>query len=148
MNVMKGTGEIEVITLGLGPGEKLLESIMKAIDEQGIENGVVVSGIGTLKRCNMHYINHVNFPPADTVYRLERPLELLSVSGIIAKKVPHLHIVVSCGENEVHGGHLEPGSEVAYLAEIAILKTSFLPMDRHLDSKRKVNLLGPLYKKA
>nr|MDO8109234.1 DNA-binding protein [Candidatus Sigynarchaeota archaeon] len=143
MNIMKGKGEIEVITLGLGPGEKLLESIVKAIDEHDISNGIVVSGIGTLKTCNMHYINRTDFPPADTVYHLEKPLELLSVSGIIAKKVPHLHMVVSCGDKEVHGGHLEPGSEVAYLAEIAILKTGFLPMERRFDLKRRINLLGP-----
>ncbi|MFX1453032.1 MAG: PPC domain-containing DNA-binding protein [Promethearchaeota archaeon] len=144
MNIIKGKGEIEIINLGIAPGEMLLESIIKAIDEYDIQNGVVVSGIGTLKTCNMHYINHTDFPPSDSMYHLEKPLELLSVSGIIANKEPHLHIVVSCKDKEVYGGHLEPESEVAYLAEIAILKTNFTPMKRHLDFKRKISLLGSL----
>lgn len=141
MNIIKGKGEIEIINLGIEPGEMLLETIIKAIDENDIQNGIVVSGIGTLKTCNMHYINHTEFPPSDTIYHLEKPLELSSVSGIIANKVPHLHIVISCGKNEVYGGHLEPESEVAYLAEIAILKTNFVPMERKLDVERKVSLL-------
>jgi predicted DNA-binding protein with PD1-like motif len=142
MNIIKGKGEIEIINLGIEPGEMLLERIIQAIEKYDIENGVIVSGIGTLKACNMHYINHTDFPPSDSIYHLEKPLELLSVSGIIANKEPHLHIVVSCKDKEVYGGHLEPGSEVAYLAEISILKTNFLPMKRLFDSKRKIRLLG------
>jgi hypothetical protein len=143
MNIIKGKGEIEVINLGIEPGEMLLESIIQAIEKYDIQNGTVVSGIGTLKTCNMHYINHTEFPPSDSIYQLEKPLELLSVSGIIADKEPHLHIVVSCKDKEMYGGHLEPESEVAYLAEITILKTNFLPMKRHLDAQRKISLLGP-----
>ncbi|MFX1445651.1 MAG: PPC domain-containing DNA-binding protein [Promethearchaeota archaeon] len=144
MNIIKEKGEVEIINLGIEPGEMLLESIIKAIEEYDIQNGIIVSGIGTLKTCNMHYINHTDFPPSDSIYHLEKPLELLSVSGIIANKEPHLHIVVSCKDKEIYGGHLEPKSEVAYLAEIAILKTNFMPMKRHLDFERKIKLLGPL----
>ena len=139
---MKGKGDAELVVLGIQPGEMLLESIIQAIDKHGIHDGIVLSGIGTLKTCNLHYINHVDFPPSDTVYHLEKPLELVSVSGIIADKEPHLHAVVSCKDAEVHGGHLEKGCEVAYLAEISILKTNFLPMKRRLDEGRKVKLLG------
>jgi hypothetical protein len=143
MKIIKGKGEIEVINLGIEPGEMLLESIIQAIETYDIQNGVIVSGIGTLKTCNMHYINHTDFPPSDSIYHLEKPLELLSISGIIANKEPHLHIVVSCKDKETYGGHLEPESEVAYLAEISILKTNFLPMERHLDEQRNLKLLGP-----
>ena len=142
MNIIKGKGEIEIITIGLEPGEMLLESIQQAIEENEIENGIIISGIGTLKTCNMHYINHTDFPPSDSTVKLEKPLELLSVSGIIANKEPHLHIVVSCKDDEVYGGHLEPESEVAYLAEIAILKTSYLQMKRNFDANRKITLLN------
>lgn len=142
MNVIKGKGDAEVIVLGIQPGELLLESIMQAIEKHDIHDGIVLSGIGTLKKCNLHYINHVDFPPSDTIYHLEKPLELVSVSGIIASKEPHLHAVVSCKDAEVYGGHLEKGCEVAYLAEISILKANFLHMKRHLDEGRKVKLLG------
>jgi hypothetical protein len=71
-----------------------------------------------------------------------KPLELLSVNGIIADGEPHLHVVVSSGRDEVYAGHLEEKSEVAYLAEIAILKSNDLNLIRRLDEQRKIKLLG------
>jgi len=142
VNVIKSSGPTELIALGIQPGEMLLESIRAACEEHDIRNGAVVSGIGTLKTCHMHYIEHTDFPPKDHFYHLDKPLELLSVSGLIADGEPHLHIVVSCGWEEVYAGHLEPGSEVAYLAEIAILKCNDLAMVRHLDAERRIKLLA------
>lgn len=144
MNVMSHDGATRVVVVGIEPGRMLLESIREAIDEQGISNGAVVSGIGTLRTCTMHYIEHTDFPPSDRFFTLEKPLELLSVSGIIADGEPHLHIVVSCGRDEVHAGHLEPQSEVAYLAEIAILVFDDLKLTRTPDEQRKIKLLGPV----
>jgi predicted DNA-binding protein with PD1-like motif len=143
MKTMQHSGATEVVIIALEPGEFLLESIREAVRGRGIKSGAVVSGIGTLKTCRMHYINHVSFPPADTIFSLEKPLELLSINGLIADGEPHLHIVVSCGSNEVYAGHLEEGSEVAYLAEIAVLAFNDLAMARHLDPQRRIRLLGP-----
>ena len=143
MKTMSHRGKMELVTIGIEPGEMLLETIRKALADEDIRNGVVVSGIGTLKTCHMHYVTHTNFPPTDKFFRLARPMELLSVSGIVADGEPHLHIVVSCGEEEVWAGHLEAESEVLYLAEIAILKANALAMTRTRDPDRKVSLLGP-----
>ena len=137
------TGPTQVVTVGIAPGEMLLESIRQALADQGVRNGVVVSGIGTLKNLRMHYILHTDFPAADEIISIERPLELLSVSGVIADGQPHLHVVVSCGRDEVYAGHLEDQSEVAYLAEIAVLKCNDLEMVRRRDPERNVALLGP-----
>jgi hypothetical protein len=141
MEVMPYAGKTELVTIGFKPGEMLLESIQAALQAQGITNGAVVSGIGTLKTCRMHYILHTGFPPQDSIFTLNKPLELLSVNGLIADGEPHLHIVVSCGEDEVYGGHLEPGSEVLYLAEIAILVFNPHQMVRQPDPERKLKLL-------
>lgn len=143
MNVMTYRGQTDVIAIGLGPGEMLLESIEEAIKEHDIQNGVVVSGIGTLKTCRMHYIIHSDYPPEDEIFTLEQPLELLSVSGIIADGEPHLHGVVSHADKEARGGHIEPGCEVAYLAELVIYRFNALQMKRHSDKKKKIKLLGP-----
>ena len=141
MEIMPFTGKTEILTIGFQPGEMLLESIQAAIQSQGISNGAVVSGIGTLKTCRMHYVEHTHFPPQDHIFELSKPLELLSVSGLIADGEPHLHIVVSCGEDEVYGGHLHEGSEVLYLAEIAILVFNDHQMVRQEDAELKVSLL-------
>ncbi len=142
MNVMPYTGQTELVTIGFQPGEMLLESIQKAIKDCHIMNGAVISGIGTLKSCRMHYVTHTGFPPTDCIYTLHKPLELLSVNGLIAEGKPHLHIVVSCGEEETYGGHLEEGSEVLYLSEIAILVFNEHKMTRRFDEKRRISLLG------
>jgi len=143
MKTLEHKGATQMVVVALEPGELLLESIQEAIRKHDIRNGVVVSGIGTLKTCHIYCITHTNFPSTNKFFTLERPLELVSVSGIIADGNPHLHIVVSCGETEVWAGHLEPKSEVAYLAEIAILKFNALEMIRRPDPERKVMLLGP-----
>ena len=134
-------GATQIVVIGIAPGEMLLETIEKAIADNDIQNGAVVSGIGTLKTCQLHYIKDTEFPPTDVFHTLEKPLELLSVSGIIADGQPHLHVVVSCGEDEVFAGHLEPNSEVLYLAEIAISKFNPLKLTRVVDTERGVKLL-------
>ena len=143
MKILEHAGPTQIIIVALEPGELLLESICEAVRRHDIRNGAVVSGIGTLKTCHMHYITHTDFPPKDKFFKLEKPLELVSVSGLIADGQPHLHIVVSCGEDEVWAGHLEPESEVAYLAEIGILKFNDLEMVRRKDETRGIKLLGP-----
>lgn len=142
MKTITHGGPMEMVVVALEPDELLLESVEQAVKDHDIRNGMVVSGIGTLKTCQMHYIKHTGFPSDNGFYTLEKPLELLSVSGIIADGRPHLHVVCSCGESEVYCGHLEPGSKVCYLAEIAILKCNEMAMTRTKDD-RGVSLLGP-----
>ena len=141
MEVISQSSQTQLMMVGLEPGEMLLESLQKVIESHGVKNGVVVSGIGTLKTCRMHYILHTRFPPEDEIMTLVKPLELVSVNGLIADGEPHLHITVSCGKDEVYAGHLEPGSEVLYLAEIAMLVFDEPRMIRRVDQERKVKLL-------
>jgi uncharacterized protein len=141
MEVLPFKGQTQLLVIGFQPDEMLLESFQQAIKAQRVQNGAVVSGIGTLKICRMHYIEHTRFPPQDRIVTLNKPLELISVSGLIADGEPHLHITVSCGKDEVYGGHLEEGSQVLYLAEIAILVFNDLKMVRRMDTERKIKLL-------
>jgi len=142
MNTMRYGGPVEVVTVGLGPGEMLLESIREVVNQQKIENGVVISGIGTLKSCQLHSVTHSDFPPNVKFFTIKKPLELSSISGIIADGEPHLHVVVSYIDEMAYSGHLENGSEVLYLAEVAILVFNDFEMSRHIDKERNVNLLG------
>ncbi|UCC65557.1 MAG: DNA-binding protein [Anaerolineae bacterium] len=144
MVTLTHAGLVEVVAIGLEPGDMLLESIAEAVRKHDIQNGVVVSGIGTLRSCRMHHIEHAGFPPNDRVFAVEKPLELVSVSGIVASGQPHLHVVVSYRDEEVYAGHLENGSEVLYVAEIAVLKFNDLRMARRFDADRRISLLGPL----
>ena len=136
------TGPIEVIAVGIAPGEMLLESIEAAIKEHDIQNGVVVSGIATLKVTHMHHIVHDHFPPEDRLFTIEKPLEVSNISGIIADGQPHLHMTVGYRDQWAVAGHLEPGCEVLYLAEVVILKFNGMALQRHPDTERQIKLLG------
>jgi len=140
---MQYAGLIEVVTISIEPGEMLLETIREALKKHSIKNGVVVSGIGTLKSCHLHYVTHCDFPPSNRFFTIEKPLELSSISGIIADGEPHLHVVVSYADEETYSGHLEDSSQVLYLAEVAILVFNDLQMARHFDKQRGIRLLGP-----
>lgn len=110
-----------LVIIRLDPGEDLLQGLQRACEERGIKNAVIVSGYGALKKVHYHAIAGTDYPPKDRHVVHERPLELVSLSGIIANGNIHAHIGVSTLE-KAFGGHLEPGTIVAYLAEIALLE--------------------------
>ena len=120
MNTQLTKGPFEVITIGLGLDEKLLESITEAAKKHDIKHGAVVSGVGTLKRTHLHYVNTNGFPPDNRYYVIDEPVEVGSISGLIVNYEPHLHIDVGCRDKETYMGHLENGSVVLYLAEVCI----------------------------
>jgi predicted DNA-binding protein with PD1-like motif len=141
MRIIESREQSNLITLGLGPGEKLLESINEAIKTNENRDGVVISGIGTLKRCHMHYVNTTSFPAENRFYVVEEPLEIGSISGIIANYEAHLHMTVGCRDQRTYAGHLEDGCEVLYLAEIVIMKLGDMGLERRIDPLYGVSLL-------
>jgi predicted DNA-binding protein with PD1-like motif len=141
MNIIPYAGPTEIFCVGLGPGELLWESIEAACREKDIRFGVVVSGIAALKRACLHHIEHTRFPPSDITFTIDKPLELLSISGMIVEHFPHLHVALSSGAGETYGGHLEKGSIVAYLSEIVIMKFSTAFLRREFQEDLKISLL-------
>ncbi len=142
MKTIESEGPYQAVTIGLGPEEKLLESIKEAIKRHDIRNGAVVSGVGTLKRCHLHYVDTSTFPPVNKFYVIDEPLEIGSISGLIADYEPHLHITVGCREDRVWNGHLEDDSVVLYLAEVCILKMNHHGMKREMDPRYNLALLS------
>ena len=142
MKTIESEGPYQAVTIGLGPEEKLLESIKEAIKRHDIRNGVVVSGVGTLKRCHLHYVDTSTFPPVNKFYVIDEPLEIGSISGLIADYEPHFHITVGCREDRAWNGHLENDSMVLYLAEVCILKMNHHEMKREMDPRYNLALLS------
>jgi predicted DNA-binding protein with PD1-like motif len=141
MNIIESKEQPGLIAIGLGPGEKLLESINEAIKTKKIRDGVVISGIGTLKRCHMHYVNTTSFPAENRFYVVEEPLEVGSISGIIADYEAHLHMTVGCRDQRTYIGHLEENCEVLYLAEILIMRLNDMSLARRIDPRYGISLL-------
>lgn len=55
-----------------------------------------------------------------------------AIVGLVVEGVPHFHIVCS-DQNGTYAGHLEPGCEVLYLAEIVLLELTGKPLRRVTD---------------
>lgn len=108
--------------LRLDKGEDILGSINDLIEKENIQDGVVVSGIGTLDQCQLHFVTHID--DASKMYFkkwTDVALEVASIQGIIADGKPHIHAVVS-DHASAWGGHVEPGCRTLYLCEILIIE--------------------------
>jgi len=130
----------ELVALRLDRGDDLLASIETAARHRAIHTGLVLSGIGTLDRARLHHITHTAYPPQDAIVEYQGPIELLSIQGLIADHVPHLHTCISIAD-KTYMGHLEPGCRVLYLAEIALARLDGLRLCRRPHPDTAVNLL-------
>ena len=84
------------IILRLDQGDDVLDCVNQAIKENQIQDGYIASGIGTLDECVLHMVMTTGYPPVEFFARWQdKPLEVASISGIIADGFPHLHTVIS-----------------------------------------------------
>lgn len=126
--------------LRLDQGDYLLESIRRLIEEEKIQYGVVISGIGTLDASVLHMVTTIGYPPVEFFdKKTDLPLELVSIDGVIADFSPHLHMTIS-NKEAAFAGHLEEGCRVLYLAEIVIQELSGLEVHRIRDEKNLLKL--------
>lgn len=135
MQYFKEEKENGKIIIRLDQGEMLLESIETVISEANIKNGVVISGIGTLSDARIHLVTTTGYPAVEKYPEWKNvPIELCSISGIIANGEPHLHTVFSDLHN-TYCGHLEHGCKTLYLCEIVIELLENISLIRVQDEK-------------
>jgi predicted DNA-binding protein with PD1-like motif len=117
--------------LGLKPGDLLLESVCDFVHEHNIKDGAVLTGIGSLSECRIHWPAKAVYPPKDVFRTFKGALEITGLQGIIADGEPHLHLnVAERGDGRAIGGHLEEGSKVLYLVEITLAEVDGTAMTR------------------
>ena len=114
----------------LTEGDDVFDCIASECKRVNIQSGVVMSGIGSLRKVCYHYTNATTEKPQDDYVELDQVMELVSLQGIILECEPHLHFMLSSGGTHCHGGHVERGCEVQYLVEIAILEVPDMPLGR------------------
>ena len=142
-----------VVHLRIRPGSDLLAGIREGIRLHGITSGVFISGLGALERAVFRNLRefpeHYPVTPKDRLYYVvEKPLELLSVSGWIAglpggEPEVHAHISASYVDGDkvaTAGGHLTDGVVASIKVVVAIgvlapgsFKTSFDDETQSLD---------------
>lgn len=107
------------IALRLDPGEDVLLSLRAAVQEEGIRNAAILSGVGSLDRYHFHVVKTTNMPPGNTFVQGEGPFDVLTVTGLVVDGVVHAHITFSNTELAM-GGHLEEGCRVLTFAVVVM----------------------------
>ena len=115
------SGQFErVVVLRMKNKSDLLRGLEDMVKQQGIKNGVILSGIGSLRGYHVHQINNRDFPTRNVFTKaLDTPCDLVGMNGYVVNGVVHAHMMLGTGEKAING-HLEPGTEVFTYAIVTI----------------------------
>ena len=115
-----------VVALRLKPGTDVLLGLEEACKRSGINNGVILSAIGSLD--SPHFCDVVEVPTKagygyGEVLHLTGPIELTNASGIIC--------------------HDDEGTQVLLAVDVSIAEIEGLVMGRKFDEELEVPLFAP-----
>ena len=140
-----------VDALRLKPGTDVLLGLEEACKRSGINNGVILSAIGSLD--SPHFCDVVELPTKagygyGEVLHLTGPIELTNASGIICHDDEgntnlHVHMTVTDRHGNAHGGHLVEGTKVLLTVDVIIAEIEGLVMGRKFDEELEVPLFAP-----
>ena len=103
--------------LRVDPGEDVLESVRRFLQEANVRQAVVLGGYGTLAAYHLHWVTHNRIPTDNAYGRGEGGTEILSMNGLVVDGEPHIHVALST-QDGAFGGHLEPGCTAYVLCEV------------------------------
>lgn len=141
-----------VVVLRLKPGTDVLLGLQTACEEAGINNGVIISAIGSL--AHVRFCDPIEIAEKRARYgygaplQLEGPIELLSASGIICHDDSgatnlHVHVDLADQDGKAYGGHLVEGTKVLLTLDAVIGEVEGVDMRRKMDPELEVPLLSP-----
>ena len=140
-----------VVALRLKPGTDVLLGLEEACKRSGINNGVILSAIGSLD--SPHFCDVVEVPTKagygyGEVLHLTGPIELTSAAGIICHDDEgntnlHVHMTVTDRHGNAHGGHLVEGTKVLLTVDVILAEIEGLVMGRKFDEELEVPLFAP-----
>lgn len=123
----------EIYRMRLDRDDLVLESINALIKDHDIQDGLVLTGVGSVQECTYHSVTSLAPVAQDEFITVKGPTEILNLDGIIAAGETHLHITLSTGKRGAFGGHLENGCKVLYRVELTVAKLSGAPLARKLN---------------
>ena len=122
LEVFPATKIDAVYRIRIPPDSMVLESIQAFIAKNGIQDGAVLTGLGSVHGCTVHGVG-------SKMRVFTEDMELDSLEGIIASGEPHLHAVLSYEKGAV-GGHLEKNCRVLSHVELTIVHFAGPPVLR------------------
>lgn len=98
----------------------LLAGMEKMVRQEHIQNGVILSGIGSVRGYQVHQVSNRTFPSHDTFEKNPtQPADLVSVNGYVIDGRIHAHMTLATPDRVI-AGHLEPGTQVFTFAIVTI----------------------------
>ncbi len=114
----------------------LLEGLQEVVKKERIDTAAITGGIGSLSRVHLHTITTTSIQPVDKYWSFTGAIELGSVQGSVIGGDVHAHISVYDWDSKTtYIGHLEPGSVVAYRAEISLNVLEGVQTERYNDAE-------------
>ena len=129
------TGHFDrIVVIRVKSGADLLEGVKRAVKEQNIENGVILSAIGSLRGYAVHQVSNREFPVQDTFEKNPmQPVDLVSMNGYVINGRIHAHMTLATPDRVI-AGHMEEGNEVFTYAIVTIGEMNGTNLDR-IDDK-------------
>ncbi len=139
----------KILVARIKPGSDLIESIRSLVEENHVKGGVIISGVGLLRKAQLRNCKILpkEYPITDanrSFLTFERPMEILSLSGNVSEVEGrpwiHAHITLSYVENDeikVVGGHVLEGCIVFGFAEVFIMELEDVDMKKKFDEETK-----------
>ena len=115
--------------LRVDPGEDVLGSIRRFLQETDVRKAVVLGGYGTLAAYHLHWVTHNRIPTENLFGRGEGGFEILSMNGLVVEGEPHIHLALSTPDG-AFGGHLEPGCTAYVLCEVFLAEVEGVTLSR------------------
>lgn len=109
----------QAILLRFNPGDDLLLSLRRAIEDNGIQNAVILAGVGSVISHHYHVVASTTNPPKEYFTKGESAADILNLNGAVINGRIHAHITFS-NEMVAYGGHLEVGCEILTFAIITL----------------------------
>jgi predicted DNA-binding protein with PD1-like motif len=109
-----------VVVLRFKYQTELLSALERMVKENGIQNGVILSGFGSVRNYQVHQVSNRTLPSKNVFVQDEtKPADIIAMSGMILNGRLHPHISLATPE-KAFGGHLEPGTHVFTFAVVTI----------------------------
>jgi len=121
LGVIPISGEFDhILVLRYKYKSDLLQGLKRSVKEQGIVNGVILSGIGSVANYHIHSVSNSEFPSQNIYIRdTDSPADLASMNGYIIDGRVHAHVTLT-NEDGAFGGHLEEGTTIFTFAIVTI----------------------------
>ncbi|KAM4693826.1 bifunctional protein GlmU-like [Discoglossus pictus] len=128
-----GPSALSVYALRLGPGEEIVTSLFKFVQEKKLKAPFVITCVGSVTKATLRLAN-ADAENSNEIIYLKEKFEIVSLVGSLNEKA-HLHISLSDKDGKTIGGHAMGDLEVFTTAEIVIGELNNLQFTREVDER-------------